>query len=205
MEGESKDNGGERSFRNKKYTCDHKKLLYYINGNIVAAMVFQHYSIFIKNGRAVTYIFTMQGVYIIESNKNGAAFYELSLGRYDSDRDYLRDGDRASGGSIRGGDSVFEGGSKSVRSDGWGYGTLGGDDADCREVRTSGGDGAENAAGAELLFPEIPGNHPSRKSIATNLLANILGLGWAATPAGLKAMEELSDLEEERRRKNSGR
>lgn len=31
-----------------------------------------------------------------------------------------------------------------------GYGTLGGDDADCREVRTSGGDGAENAAGAEL-------------------------------------------------------
>ena len=52
-----------------------------------------------------------------------------------------------------------------------------------------------------FLFPEIPGNHPSRKSIATNLLANVLGLGWAATPAGLKAMEELSDLEEERRRK----
>ena len=52
-----------------------------------------------------------------------------------------------------------------------------------------------------FLFPEIPGNHPSRKSIATNLLANILGLGWAATPAGLKAMEELADLEEERRRK----
>ena len=37
-----------------------------------------------------------------------------------------------------------------------------------------------------FLFPEIPGNHPSRKSIATNLLANVLGLGWAATPAGLK-------------------
>ena len=35
-----------------------------------------------------------------------------------------------------------------------------------------------------FLFPEIPGNHPSRKSIATNLLANVLGLGWAATPAG---------------------
>ena len=49
-----------------------------------------------------------------------------------------------------------------------------------------------------FLFPEIPGNHPSRKSIATNLLANVLGLGWAATPAGLKAMEELA---EERRRK----
>ena len=28
-----------------------------------------------------------------------------------------------------------------------------------------------------FLFPEIPGNHPSRKSIATNLLANVLGLG----------------------------
>ena len=45
-----------------------------------------------------------------------------------------------------------------------------------------------------FLFPEIPGNHPSRKSIATNLLANILGLGWAATPAGLKAMEELAEM-----------
>ena len=51
-----------------------------------------------------------------------------------------------------------------------------------------------------FLFPEIPGNHPSRKSIATNLLANILGLGWAATPAGLKAMEELKNVEEDRRR-----
>ena len=52
-----------------------------------------------------------------------------------------------------------------------------------------------------FLFPEIPGSHPARKSIAANLLANVLGLGWAATPAGLKAMEELADLEEERRRK----
>lgn len=76
-----------------------------------------------------------------------------------------------------------------------------GDDAGCREVRTSGGDGAENAAGAELSVSGDSRNHPSRKSIATNLLANVLGLGWAATPAGLKAMEELSDLEEERRRK----
>ena len=54
-----------------------------------------------------------------------------------------------------------------------------------------------------FLFPEIPGNHPSRKSIATNLLANILGLGWAATPAGLKAMEELADLEEERQKEKA--
>lgn len=32
------------------------------------------------------------------------------------------------------------------------------------------------------------------------MIANILGLGWAATPAGLKAMEELSKLEEQRRK-----
>ena len=34
--------------------------------------------------------------------------------------------------------------------------------------------------------------------ISTNLIANILGLGWACTPAGLKAMEELAKLEGER-------
>lgn len=50
-----------------------------------------------------------------------------------------------------------------------------------------------------FLFPRIPKEHPARKSITTNLVANVLGLGWAATPAGLKAMEELEALEEERR------
>ena len=44
------------------------------------------------------------------------------------------------------------------------------------------------------LFPEIPRNHPSFKYIATNFIANILGLGWAATPAGLKAMEAMQQL-----------
>jgi len=44
------------------------------------------------------------------------------------------------------------------------------------------------------LFPEIPRNHPSFKYIATNFIANILGLGWAATPAGLKAMETMQSL-----------
>lgn len=52
-----------------------------------------------------------------------------------------------------------------------------------------------------FLFPGIPQSHPARKSIATNLLANVLGLGWAATPAGLQAMEELGNLEKERRGK----
>ena len=49
-----------------------------------------------------------------------------------------------------------------------------------------------------FLFPRIPKGHPSREYIATNLIANVLGLGWACTPAGLKAMEELAKLEEER-------
>lgn len=51
-----------------------------------------------------------------------------------------------------------------------------------------------------FLFPGIPRNHPANRYIATNMIANIFGLGWAATPAGLKAMEELENLEEERRK-----
>lgn len=51
-----------------------------------------------------------------------------------------------------------------------------------------------------FLFPDLPKNHPAEKHIVTNIIANILGLGWAATPAGLKAMEELSNLEEDRRK-----
>ncbi|MGI6006520.1 MAG: nucleoside recognition protein [Ruminococcus sp.] len=50
-----------------------------------------------------------------------------------------------------------------------------------------------------FLFPDIPKEHPSLKHIAANMIANIFGLGWAATPAGLKAMEELENLEENRR------
>lgn len=49
-----------------------------------------------------------------------------------------------------------------------------------------------------FLFPDVPKDHPARGYIATNLVANILGLGWACTPAGLKAMEELAKLEENR-------
>lgn len=50
-----------------------------------------------------------------------------------------------------------------------------------------------------FMFPEIPRNHRAREYISTNIIANIFGLGWAATPAGLKAMEALEELEEERR------
>lgn len=51
-----------------------------------------------------------------------------------------------------------------------------------------------------FLFPGIPEGHPAKEHIAVNFISNFLGLGWAATPAGLKAMEELEKLEEERRR-----
>lgn len=49
-----------------------------------------------------------------------------------------------------------------------------------------------------LLFPGIPRSHPAREYIAANIIANVLGLGWACTPAGLKAMEELAKLEAQR-------
>lgn len=49
-----------------------------------------------------------------------------------------------------------------------------------------------------FLFPKIPKEHPALTSISANFVANILGLGWAATPAGLRAMSELAHLEEER-------
>lgn len=49
-----------------------------------------------------------------------------------------------------------------------------------------------------FLFPDIPKKHPSLASISTNFVANILGLGWAATPAGLRAMEDLASLELQR-------
>ena len=51
-----------------------------------------------------------------------------------------------------------------------------------------------------FLFPRIPVGHPAREYIAANIIANVLGLGWAATPAGLKAMESLRDLEIQRER-----
>lgn len=50
----------------------------------------------------------------------------------------------------------------------------------------------------QFLFPSIPKGHIANEYIATNFIANVFGLGWAATPAGLKAMEALADLEKER-------
>ena len=46
----------------------------------------------------------------------------------------------------------------------------------------------------KFLFPEVPADHPAMGSMIMNISANILGLGNAATPFGLKAMEELEKL-----------
>lgn len=56
-----------------------------------------------------------------------------------------------------------------------------------------------------FLFPNLPADHPAAKHISTNMIANMLGLGWAATPAGLRAMEELENLEKERREDEKNR
>ncbi len=45
-----------------------------------------------------------------------------------------------------------------------------------------------------LLFPEVPPEHPAMGSVIMNISANLLGLSNAATPFGLKAMEELDTL-----------
>ena len=49
-----------------------------------------------------------------------------------------------------------------------------------------------------FLFPGIPENHPASGAITLNFAANFLGLGWAATPAGLQAMKELEALREQK-------
>ena len=54
-----------------------------------------------------------------------------------------------------------------------------------------------------FLFPQIPPGHKANAPICMNFIANFLGLGWAATPAGLEAMGALSDLEKERREKRA--
>ena len=44
------------------------------------------------------------------------------------------------------------------------------------------------------LFPEIPKGHKSLEYITSNITANMLGLGWAATPSGIDAMKSLAVL-----------
>lgn len=56
-----------------------------------------------------------------------------------------------------------------------------------------------------FMFPRLPKNHAAREYISTNIITNVLGLGWACTPAGLKAMEALQELNEETCERNSQR
>jgi spore maturation protein A len=44
------------------------------------------------------------------------------------------------------------------------------------------------------LFPEVPTDHPAMGYILSNMMANLFGLGNAATPLGIKAMEQLKQL-----------
>ena len=45
-----------------------------------------------------------------------------------------------------------------------------------------------------IIFPEIPKAHPAIGYISSNIVMNMLGLGNAATPFGIKAMEKLKEL-----------
>lgn len=55
----------------------------------------------------------------------------------------------------------------------------------------------------DFLFPSVPRGHRARQYIAANFAANFLGLGWAATPAGLMAMKELQKLNRDKGRATS--
>ena len=56
-----------------------------------------------------------------------------------------------------------------------------------------------------FLFPSLPKDSKAAEYIATNMVANVLGLGWAATPAGIQAMEELAAIETMRGTKGYGK
>ena len=49
-----------------------------------------------------------------------------------------------------------------------------------------------------FMFPRLKTEGAAAKNIAVNIIANVLGLGWAAAPAGLRAMKELKKVQEER-------
>jgi len=50
-----------------------------------------------------------------------------------------------------------------------------------------------------FLFPDLKGHDKVLNYIATNLIANALGLGWAATPAGILAMKEMHKLSKDKK------
>jgi spore maturation protein A len=50
----------------------------------------------------------------------------------------------------------------------------------------------------KFLFPRLDPRGKAVEHISTNIIANVLGLGWAATPAGIKAMKELQKINEKK-------
>lgn len=77
------------------------------------------------------------------------------------------------------------------------------------EIATKAGilEGAAKKMGGILrfLFPGVPKGHPAEQHITTNMIANVLGLGWAATPAGLMAMKSLQELNPNREKSVASR
>ena len=71
---------------------------------------------------------------------------------------------------------------------------VAGDDAHCRGRGPRLDRRAGAAAAPARLFPEVPPEHPAAGAIVVALAANMLGLNNAATPLGIKAMEELQAL-----------
>lgn len=49
-----------------------------------------------------------------------------------------------------------------------------------------------------FLFPDIPEDHPAMGAMVMNIAANMLGIGNAATPFGLRAMKELESLNQQK-------
>lgn len=52
----------------------------------------------------------------------------------------------------------------------------------------------------KIFFPDIPSRHPAMSAIVMNMASNMLGLSNAATPFGIKAMEELQKLNDKKAR-----
>ena len=77
-------------------------------------------------------------------------------------------------------------------------GAVGGADGDRAEIGPDCKADERHTTLHQLSFPRIPKGHPAREYIATNLIANVLGRWMGVHAAGLKAMEELAKLEEER-------
>lgn len=56
-----------------------------------------------------------------------------------------------------------------------------------------------------FLFPGIPKEHRALEFISANMIANFLGLGWAATPAGIMAMKSLQEINPNRNKSVASR